>query len=663
MSLKDILHDKGVCFMPAGLFQTFIPWILYFILAGSNYVADETAAIAAFVAAIIFTWQALRKKFILEWATVIYFAFLSVMYLSPLRDWLIHYAYLLSNIVLSLIMWGTIIIKRPFTMQYAREETEEILWETPLFKQINYSISVVWAMALSIMAIGNILQISHIIASNKIADIIQVASLIIAIWFTKVFPDWYQGFLFRKLSKKTQDHSTNPFLSGNYAPIKDELSVTHLPIVGKLPSDMQGIYMRNGPNSAFPPISYTYPLDGDGMLHAIYLSDGNASYRNRFVETKGLLAEKRAGRALYGGIMNPIPTDPKLIGKDGDPGPIKNGAFIHIIRHAEQYLALRESSPGYQVSAQLQTIGEWCPRGGKSPFLLNAHTRFDPATGELFVFTYDFQQPYLSYSVLDAKGKLVKTVPIDKPHPSMMHDFALTKNYVLFFDCPAVFDMKALSTGTDLLQWRPELGVRIGVVNRLDNTIFWIETESFFVYHFVNAYEQNNKIFVDYVKHERLSLAKEIKSKEMIPPVLFRTIIDLVTKSAIHQQLDDHYVEFPRINDGLNTQSNRYIYILTKSNKNSEFNALIKYDAQQQKTIVHDFGKTAEISEAVFAPSSTMKGEDDGYMMLFVYDKNEDKSKFVLLDASNFTDEPIASIQLPRRVPHGLHGSWMPGQW
>lgn len=638
--------------MPAGLFQSFIPWFVYFILAGSHYVSDETAAIAALVSAIVFTRHGLRKGFILEWGSVLYFTFLSAMYLLPTMDGLSRYAYLSSNLILSLIMWISICIKKPFSMQYAREGVKEIYWNTPTFKQINYAISIVWATALLLMALGTVLQYAAI----------QIACLVVAIGFTKGFPDWYQGFLFAKLSKKAQEKLPNPYLSGNFAPVKDELSVTHLSIIGKLPEELNGIYMRNGPNPAFPPISYTYPLDGDGMLHALYLSNGNACYRNRFVETKGLLAEKRAGRSLYGGIAHPIPTDPKLTGKDGDPGPVKDGAFIHIVRHAAQYLALWESGPAYEVSAQLETIGEWCPRGGKQPFPVNAHTRLDPATGELYMFTYDFQPPYLSYSVLDREGTLLKTVPIDTPNCSMQHDFLLTENYVIFFDCPAIFNLKALETGDNLLRWQPELGVKIGVIHRRTQAIFWIETAPFFVFHFANAYEQDGKISIDYVRHKKLSLGSDII--ENARPLLYRTIIDIANRSATHAQQSDHPVEFPRINDNFNTKQNRYIYLPTKTvDKNGQFNALIKYDAQQQRTFVHDFGKFAEIGEAVFAPGVKTTAEDDGYIMLFVYDRNENQSEFIVLNAQNFHDDPVARIRLPRRVPHGLHGSWMPGPW
>ena len=46
----------------------------------------------------------------------------------------------------------------------------------------------------------------------------------------------------------------NPYLSGNYTPVNDELAVQHLKIIGEIPNDLTVIYMRNGPNPAFMPI-------------------------------------------------------------------------------------------------------------------------------------------------------------------------------------------------------------------------------------------------------------------------------------------------------------------------------------------------------------------------------------------------------------------------
>ena len=114
----------------------------------------------------------------------------------------------------------------------------------------------------------------------------------------------------------------------------------------------------------------------------------------------------------------------------------------------------------------------------------------------------------------------------------------------------------------------------------------------------------------------------------------------------------------------MNSKPYRYAYMPTTTIDDSTvYNVLLKYDFKTQQPTIHDFGQQVEIGEAVFAPKINGQLEDDGYIMLFTYDKQSNSSEFVILDAQKFIDEPIARIKLPRRVPHGLHGSWMDGPW
>jgi carotenoid cleavage dioxygenase len=63
----------------------------------------------------------------------------------------------------------------------------------------------------------------------------------------------------------------------------------------------------------------------------------------------------------------------------------------------------------------------------------------------------------------------------------------------------------------------------------------------------------------------------------------------------------------------------------------------------------------------VFVPAvDGSGGEDDGYLATFVYDRNRDASAFCLFDATRLSAGPIASVQLPVRVPVGFHGVWVP---
>ena len=158
----------------------------------------------------------------------------------------------------------------------------------------------------------------------------------------------------------TFDASNNPFLNGIFAPLQTELHDTPLKVMaGAIPKDLTGTYLRNGPNARFTPIgSYTYPLDGDGMIHAVSFAEGRAAYKNRYVRTPSMAAEERAGRALWGGLMTPIQPSAEEVGPEL-AARFKDLPDVSIVRHAGRLLALAESARPFLLSDNLDTVGPW----------------------------------------------------------------------------------------------------------------------------------------------------------------------------------------------------------------------------------------------------------------------------------------------------------------
>jgi carotenoid cleavage dioxygenase len=456
--------------------------------------------------------------------------------------------------------------------------------------------------------------------------------------------------------------SDDPHLSGNFAPVGSELDVGDLPVItGSIPAALSGAYMRNGPNPLFKPLSFTYPLDGDGMIHAVYLANGRARYRNRFVETRALRAEKRAGRALYGGVMRPIPVDSALVAPDGDPGPFKNGAFISVMRHGGHLLALSEATTGYEMTMELDTIGEW-KAGTGTPIELGAHNRRHARTGALYALTYAVDRPLVRFHQIDASSSLVRSFPVALDKPTMIHDFVLTERYLVLLACPAIFDLRAAQAGQSMLQWQPSLGTRIGLIPLDGESVTWLDAEPFFVFHFANGFEQGGRIFIDYVRHGKLNLGRDVDHR---PPMLHRMTIDLGARRISDSLVAGMGVEFPRANDTRDGSATRFVYLptLTDTLRQPEpptatFNAIVRLDAESGEAVLHDFGNKL-VGEAVFVPRMPASREDDGYLALLVFDPASRSSDFVLLDAAHVDDEPVAVVRLPQRVPQGLHGAWI----
>jgi len=641
----------------------FFPWVLYSILMGMS-IQRETIILITLASACLLGYKELKKRFVLPWSTVIFFLLLLALNFFFPYTLLLKHGNLLSNSALAALSWLSLVFRRPFTLQYAREQTAKEIWELPGFFRSNQIITAVWAGSFTVCAGASFL---HIYANLSDA-LYQTASYIplgFAVWFTMKFPDWYrQRKIDRLIQISEEAQKSNFFLKGHFAPVTKELDQTNLPIEGELPKDLFGVYMRNGPNPVFAPFSYTFPFDGDGMVHAVYIRDGHASFRNRFIETDQLQVERRLGKAVYGGVDCPFIREPGLLLPEDPTLPVKLGRFIHVIRHANKYIALHEANPAYEINAHLETVGPWNPTQSKIPISVNPHPRLDPATGELYLISYDLDRPIVTYHVLDAKGKLLREGTIDVPHCYMIHDFVLTKNYFILFLCPVVIDKLGGAKGKHMFNWESQLETQIALVSRANPSgpILWMQSEPFFTFHFANAYETEHEIKIDYVRYPKFTM----KNNELDPGHLYRTTIDLRQRRCSHRQIDDRNVEYPRINESKNASLYRYAYIpsnLIDKNNVDVFNAIMKYDLKSDQALTHEFGAEYEVGEAVFVPKPHATEEDDGYLMLFACHRPTHRTDFFLLDARHISAKPIARVSLPQRVPHGLHGSWMAGPW
>ncbi len=458
----------------------------------------------------------------------------------------------------------------------------------------------------------------------------------------------------------------NAHLRGCFAPVHREITADDLAVEGALPPDLTGAYLRNGPNPKFTPLgSYTFPLEGDAMIHGVWLEGGRARYRNRWVRTQGLLAEERAGHALFGGLMTPAFVDRALLGPDPDPGwPLKLDPFINVVRHGGRYLALAEGFPPYEVTAGLDTVGRY-DFGGKLPDGICAHPHVDRATGEMVVFRYGLEPPFLTWAVVDAAGTVIRppTVVEGVERGFMIHDFVLTARYVVLVVAPAVFDLEALTSGGVVLSWQPDLGTRVALIPRDGGPTRWVQGDAFWAWHFANGYDDGEDVVVDFPWWSALTVGSLPSSGLRGAFTRARLQPGRGTFELTH--LDDSRTEFPRIDDRLTGRPHRYLTVSRKSGgqgvlQSGEFDQLVRYDMQAGTSVCHDVG--AVIGEVIFAPRDGGVDELDGYYLTFATDRQASQSWLLVWDAATFPAAPVARVAIPQRVPNGLHGNWLPAR-
>ena len=458
-------------------------------------------------------------------------------------------------------------------------------------------------------------------------------------------------------------------LDGNMFPVDREIGPVACEVIGEIPSALRGRWVRNGPNQMFEPIGGHHIFDGDGMLHGLDIAGGRATYRNRWIRSRGLEAEIALGRAVYPGLSDMMNFPAKEL--VGDAGVVKNRANTHIIRHAGKYLALWEQGLPTEVTADFHTVGEW-DFDGKVKGAMTAHPRLDPRTGEMFAFSYNLFAPYLTYYVVDPTGVLVHEVDLDLPAPVMMHDFLITEAHAVFMDSPVTFDMEAIGTDESMVKWRPENGTRFGVMPRMGTAddIRWFEVEPSHVQHFWNAWVDGNRIELSGCRFPEVDFGFRPEGAddggiETIGAHPARYWIDLDSGTAEWEPIDDEILgEMCRINDDRNGVRTDCLYMSAFAREDAiagDFDTIVKYDTASDTRTSWYAGDTGHVGENVFAPDPDGNAEDDGWIINSTHDDAGDgQSSVVILDARDIAAGPVARVLIPQRMPFGFHANWFP---
>ena len=439
------------------------------------------------------------------------------------------------------------------------------------------------------------------------------------------------------------------YLEGSRAPVTEELTTYDLPVTGQIPEELEGRWLRNGPNpyGNVDPNSYHWFL-GDGMIHGVRLRGGKAEwYRNRWVRGKDL-AER--------------------LGEEPPSGEcFRNSGFspnTSVIGHSGHTLALVEAgiSP-VSLTYELETIG-YTNFEGTLPGAFTAHTKFDPVTEELHgvCYTYPDIPDRVQHVVvgMDNRVKKVTDVPLDGM--PMIHDMSLTETYALIYDLPVCVDIEMAMSGKRFpFAWNDDHQPRVGLLprNGTAEDIIWCEAPSCYVFHPVNAFDiqandGTNQVVVDLCRFDRMFYSDLHGPFESIPK-LARWTIDPTTGTVSEDIVSEQSQDFPTHNPRVVARKYQYAYTSWL-----DLGHTCRTDMETGETILHNHGEGRFGAEPLFIPRADGKNEEDGWVMVVVNDENDGPAELVILDANDMTKEPVARIHLPQRVPDGFHGSWVP---
>ena len=472
----------------------------------------------------------------------------------------------------------------------------------------------------------------------------------------------------------------HPYRTGPWRPNVTEWHVSDCDVVGELPADLNGVYLRNTENPLHPALGRYHPFDGDGMLHAVEFGNGSATYRNRFIRTAGFEAELAAGGPLWAGLAEP----PSRSLRDGWGARtrMKDASSTDVVVHAGRALTsfyqcgdLYAHDPATLEQYGAVRWGGWFPAAGVS-----AHPKVDPTTGELFFFNYSTTEPYLHFGVVDAANDVVHYTPIDLPGPRLPHDMAITENYAILNDCPLFWDPDLLARGVHAVRFYPDLPTRLGVVPRrgTTNDVRWFEASPTYVLHWINAFEDGDEVIVDgfYERNPEATIGpdapatmpgRDAAERRMfrfldataLDPVPYRWRLDLRTGAVKEEVLSDSGSEFGKINGDHLGRPYRYCYSLVPTPGWFLFSGLRRTDVETGATDEYLVDDGVFVSEAPMAPRPGAAAEDDGYLVTFTTDMNDDRSECLVFDAADLAAGPLARVQLPERICTGTHSCWV----
>ena len=445
------------------------------------------------------------------------------------------------------------------------------------------------------------------------------------------------------------NNAVNPFLTGVHTPMQAEKTLTALKVTGTIPAELDGTYVRIGPNPIKPPNAAAYHwFMGDGMIHGVRLRGGKAEwYRNRWIRST---------------------TVSTALGEAPAPGPrhLFETVNTNIVPHAGSTWAITEAgSFPVRVGPELETIAH-DPFGGTLKGSFSAHPHLDPDTGEMHAICYEGPSPdTIRHVVVGRDGRVRREEPIAVKHGPMIHDCMITRSYVIILDLPVTFTMKRLLAGYAFpYAWNPEHKARVGLLPREGRgaDIIWCDVDPCYVYHPCNGYETaDGKVILDVCAHNSMFADSTMGPDSRSVP-FERWTIDPAARKVARRVIDADAQEFPRPNETRIGKPYRYAYTVALATDAfiEPASRCLKHDLEKGTRQVHDFGEGRMPGEFVFVPRPGATAEDEGWLMGYVIDTKAETTDLVILDAARFEEPPVATITVPHRIPPGFHGNWMP---
>lgn len=463
-----------------------------------------------------------------------------------------------------------------------------------------------------------------------------------------------------------------------------EVAYEKLSVEGEIPRWISGSFLCTGPAKfEVGDQKISHYFDGFSALYNCSFQEGDVSFKASFLKSNYYLQSMAAGKIVnpvfqYGTIFDRIVIIfgnlARLFFNIGEE-PLFDNANINISTMADKYVALTETPVPFEFDKNtLESLGIVQFKDGIKGQVTTAHPHYDSVTKETFNYVINFakESSYIIYRLPDGslERELVASIPVSRP--SYMHSFALTEDYIVLTEIPFVVNpIDLFITAKPFFEnfvWKPEQKTTFTVIARKDGTVVERFTaEPFFMYHHINAFQEDNTIVIDLLSYPDSSVIEfdrlcyyfdeDYRGRQELSTAT-RFILDFNNKDVVSHKISQKNLIMPQINyKDFNAKKYSYAYFLGIDSDHEYYNQLVKLDVNSGSTKSWQADHCYP-GEPMFVAIPDAKNEDDGVLLSIVLDAQKKNSFVVVLDA--VTMEEVGRAIIPVHLPFRLHGNFYP---
>src|SRR5262245_51020654 len=348
-------------------------------------------------------------------------------------------------------------------------------------------------------------------------------------------------------------HTTGTDYALGFTSLEEETAVDRLPVAGEVPAWLGGALIRVTPAKLeVGDRRLSHWFDGIAMLNRFGFADGHVSYASRFLDSKAYRAAKEGEWRSGGFATDPCRSIFKRVQSMFSPD-ITDNPNVNLAKIGERYIAMTETPMPIEFDAEtLDTVGGLKYADKLGGQITTAHPHHDRDRNELVNYVVRFSKTsnYILYGLPAGSSarRAIAKVPVREP--AYMHAFGMSERYLILAEYPLrVNPLRLALSGKPFIEnyrWEPEKGTTFLVVDRETGSVRGrYETDAFFCFHHVNAFERGSELVVALVAYDDNTIINSLYLDESgpvagIPPTqLRRYTIGLDSGAVRSEQLSE----------------------------------------------------------------------------------------------------------------------------